>query len=80
MAQPLASEVAHSVAAIVQALTHAPALTPKEAKAGRHLISAGAVRDPETTRFALKVTLAVMLSYAAESLLNWPAIHTCVVT
>ena len=38
------------------------------------------MRDPETTRFALKVTLAVMLSYAAESLLDWPAIHTCVVT
>jgi multidrug resistance protein MdtO len=80
MAQPLASEVAHSVVAIVRALTNAPALTPKAAKAVRHLISAEAVRDPETVRFAFKVTLAVMLSYAAESLLDWPAIHTCVVT
>jgi multidrug resistance protein MdtO len=50
---------------------------PKEAG---HLISAAAARNPETLRFALKVALAVMISYAAESLLDWPAIHTCVVT
>ena len=35
---------------------------------------------PILIHFAFKVTLAVMLSYAAESLLDWPAIHTCVVT
>ena len=44
------------------------------------LFSMATLRSPDTVQFALKVTLAVMLSYAAESLLDWPAIHTCVVT
>ena len=44
------------------------------------LLSIETLRSPATVQFALKVTLAVMLSYAAESLLDWPAIHTCVVT
>ncbi len=79
-AQPLASEVARASAAIAQALNQPPAPAPKAAKGARRLISSEAVRNPETARFALKVTLAVMLSYAAESLLDWPAIHTCVVT
>ena len=80
VAQPLAEEIARSSAAIFRALDHPPALQPKAAKAAHHLISAEAMRNPETIHFALKVTLAVMLSYAAESLLDWPAIHTCVVT
>ena len=79
-ARPLAEEIARSSAAIFRALNHPAAVQPKAAAVARRLISAEAVRDPETIRFALKVTLAVMLSYASESLLAWPAIHTCVVT
>ena len=79
-ARPLAAEVSRASDAILRALS-ASATPPAAAKgAARHLISAEAARNPETARYALKVTLAVMLSYAAESLLDWPAIHTCVVT
>jgi multidrug resistance protein MdtO len=79
-ARPLANEIARSSAAIVEALGRPPAAQPKAAHAGGALISAAAARDPATLHFALKVTFAVMLAYAAETLLDWPAIHTCVVT
>ena len=79
-ARPLAAEIAGSAAAIQDALGRPPAVAAKPPHAAGHLIVPGAARNPETLRFALKVTLAVMLSYAAESLLDWPAIHTCVVT
>ena len=39
-----------------------------------------AYTNPEYTRFALKVTLGVMLAYFAEDMLNWPGIHTVVIT
>jgi multidrug resistance protein MdtO len=78
--QPLAVEVARAWAAIVQALNPAAPAGVHGEKAPTPLISHEALRDPATIQFALKVTLAVMLSYAAESLLDWPAIHTCVVT
>ena len=35
---------------------------------------------PDNTRFALKVTLAVMIAYAIEHGFDWPGISTCVVT
>ena len=79
-ARPLAAEIARSAKAIQDALGRPPASAAKPPHAAGHLIVPGAARDPDTLRFALKVTLAVMLSYAAESLLDWPAIHTCVVT
>jgi multidrug resistance protein MdtO len=79
-AMPLAAAIARASAAIFLALNHPPASQTKAAKAARRLISAEAARNPDTARFALKVTLAVMLSYAAENLLDWPGIHTCVVT
>ncbi len=80
-ARPLADEIAHAARGIGRSLagTASPAARGKaEARPG--LISVQAVRDPETARYAFKVTLAVMLCYAAEELLDWPAIHTCVVT
>ena len=79
-ARPLATEIDRASAAIFRALQDPPPTQPKAASAAHSLISVDAMRNPETIRFALKVTLAVMLSYAAESLLDWPAIHTCVVT
>jgi multidrug resistance protein MdtO len=80
-AQPLAAEVVRASQAIFVALSpRAMAAELMPPHAAGQLISAAAARDPESIRFALKVTLVVMLSYAAESLLDWPAIHTCVVT
>lgn len=80
-AGPLATEITRATAAMFRALDPVAPDTEASANAApKRLISPEAVRDPETMRFAFKVTLAVMLAYAAESLLDWPAIHTCVVT
>ena len=79
-AQPLAAEINRACAAISDALRRPASPSPAALHAASRLIAWDAVRNPETARFALKVTLAVMLSYMAESLLDWPDIHTCVVT
>ena len=78
--QPIAEEVARAATAIGGALL--PSAPPGGRPAAKQaaLLSIETLRSPATVQFALKVTLAVMLSYAAESLLDWPAIHTCVVT
>jgi multidrug resistance protein MdtO len=36
--------------------------------------------NPEYGRFALKVTLAVMICYFVMNMADWPGIHTCVIT
>ena len=79
-ARPLAEEIGRASSAIFDALEHRPAVPASATHPAGHLVSAEAVRDPATIHFALKVTLAVMLAYGAESLLDWPGIHTCVVT
>lgn len=42
--------------------------------------SADAFTNPDHTRFAVKGTAAVMLSYFIFSILDWPGIHTCIIT
>ncbi len=79
-ASPLAAELARATAAVFAALAPAVKSEAKAAAPARRLVSPEAARNPETTQFALKVTLSVMLAYATESLLDWPAVHTCVVT
>src|SRR5215472_15343490 len=50
------------------------------AEAPRRPLTANAFTNPEYFRFALKVTLAVMVCYFVMSMTNWPGIHTCVIT
>ena len=78
--QPIATEVARAATAIGGALSPSAAAGARPVTKQAALLSVEKLRSPDTIHFAFKVTLAVMLSYAAESLLDWPAIHTCVVT
>jgi multidrug resistance protein MdtO len=51
---------------------------PAKEKSG--LFVPDAFRNPDHTRYALKGTLAVMICYLTFTLLDWPAIHTCMLT
>ena len=64
-----------------EASGHMPAGKPDERTApSRSFFVPGAFHDPAHARYALKVTLAVMASYATYTLLDWPGIRTAVTT
>jgi multidrug resistance protein MdtO len=75
-AQPLGSQITRTL----QAIREPPAATHPVTEQPRRLLAPDAFSNPEYTRFALKVSLAVMLAYFAEDMLDWPGIHTIVIT
>lgn len=48
--------------------------------AARHFLAPDALTDPRHWRFALKVTLCVILAYVAYNLMAWPGIRTAMIT
>ncbi|WP_338332853.1 FUSC family protein [Acetobacter sp. LMG 32666] len=56
-----------------------PQNTPQpEQKSG--FFTPDAFSNPEHVRFAVKGTAAVLISYFIFTILNWPGIHTCIIT
>jgi multidrug resistance protein MdtO len=81
-ARPLADAISRSLQAIRETLaaTAAEQKTRETAEAPRQLLVPDAFSNLEYVRFALKVTLTVMICYFAMSMTNWPGIHTCIIT
>lgn len=59
---------------------HRPEYDDPPPKTARFLLLPDAFRDRSHARFALKVMLAVLASYATYTLLDWPGIRTAVTT
>ena len=55
-----------------------PPPSPEKAKGGFFLPDA--FTNPEHVHYALKTTTAAMFCYATYTLLDWPGIHTCLIT
>jgi multidrug resistance protein MdtO len=81
-AQSVADGISRTLRAIEETLagTAAGQEAHGAAKGPRRLLAADAFTNPEYARFALKVTLAVMICYFTMNLTDWPGIHTCVIT
>lgn len=82
---PDANEVARATLATIRELLATFAVPPSvmlhgAAKARAGFFAADAFSNPVHVQYALKATAAAMICYLAYSILDWPGIHTCLIT
>jgi len=75
---PLAQVAYDEIADCLQRFAEPDTEAPAPEKAGFFLPDA--FTNPQHVRYALKATVAAMICYMTYSLLNWPSIHTCLIT
>jgi len=78
-AAAIVAEIKEALARFAEApLPDLPPPPPQKAKAGFFLPDA--FSNPEHLHYALKTTAAAMTCYITFTLLDWPGIHTCLIT
>ena len=78
--QPVISAILNTLSRVHFAFEQPTQSAIPEARPHRQAFVADAFSNPAHWQFALKTTIAVMLSYAIYSLLDWPGLRTAIVT